>query len=179
MSTIAYMFDPTELAPPEPYKCDVRAGHGYEVHLGMQTHGYTLKATTQSHSALDHLIGMAMGYARVDGYPNLSFAVYPAVRPLPEDSHWANHARVDLKPDLDAAAVMLRIGEISYMTKTDKPRSGTELCWDTWNGPESMFPDNSVVTIPELRRVVHQFYDLSGAGLPTAVAWQELPEPIW
>lgn len=171
------------------YECTKNMGsHGYDAVFHMQTDGMTMRYDTQRHQSIDHIIDLAIHYGQRHS-PNLTLQVLPAIRPLPEEAKWRNHVRIDLKPQHDAASLMITtatdpMNPSSWIPKTETPKSDefmrdVFLCWDTWVGAESGFPADSIITIPELRTVVHQFYDLTGVGLPAAVAWQQLPESMW
>lgn len=175
---------PNRLGRSDGHVCDRgESAHGYKMHMHMHTYGLTMKYTTQSHGSIDHVLDLAIHYRQYD-IPNLILSVQPAVSPSRDFAEHPNHMRIDLKPDQDAAAVMITLGPdlydpSSWISKTDKPRPGMRLCWDCWIGSEARFPDDAIITIPELRQVVHQFYDLNGVRLPTAVDWHQMPESMW
>lgn len=179
---------PDRFGQPPAHSCTgtnpPHADHRYEIRLHMQTCDMTTTYDIRSHQGIDHVLDLAIHY-RHFGEVNLTMAVLPAVRPLPKDAELRNHMRVDLQPEKDAAAVLITMATepsepSTWISKTGTSRPGIYLCWDYWcGGPETTFPDDSIMTIPELREVVHQFYDLNGAGLPAAVAWHQQSESLW
>lgn len=157
--------------------------HGHEAHVHAQTNGFSVKFQTQDHAALDHILDMIVGWSQ-NASPNMTMRILPSISPLPQESEFLNFVRIDIKPGSGIASARLTMFDDdgtawSWYPKTDSGIDGALLCWDTWNAPECMFPSDAAIRLPELRAVVHQFYDLHGARLPDVINWQQAPDNYW
>ncbi len=162
----------------------VLAFHPCYVELTMQTSLFTSSFTVHDHAGIDHIWQLLTAYADWWGY-NPILVMLPSVKPLPDNAH-DNQLRLDVDRGTGLGAIACTISRglpepEMWFTRghsTAQP-AAHRLSWHYHNADESPFPPDAAVPLDMLRRAVHQFFDLNGAGLPTCVDWQPSPEVRW
>jgi hypothetical protein len=154
--------------------------HPCRVEVTMQTGLFTTTVEPVGHAGITHVLNMLTSYAERWTY-NPLLTVLPSCTPLPDDAY-DNELRLDLDPTtgLVAVACDLQRGPHPgrWFTRGNSPRRpGRRLVWDYGNGGEAFFPPDASVPAELLPALVHQFYDLNGAGLPPCVDWQHAEPP--
>ncbi len=154
--------------------------HPCYVSTVVQTRLFTATFEVHGHAGIDHVLGLMLAHTDIWSY-NPGITVLPSVSPLPDDAY-DNHLRLDVAPagGVGAIACAMRRGEQrgGWFTRGDT-RQELRLTWDYHNSRESRFPSNASISLDLLRRAVHEFFDLNGAGLPTCCAWQPAPRSLW
>jgi hypothetical protein len=153
-------------------------------HVEVTVQARPLNATIQlrTHAGVDHAVQhLLFGYAQVWTY-NPVLVVLGSLTPVPHDGH-DNQLRLDCDLSAGLAAVAyttLRPAPRTWYSRGRRhPTPAHRLCWDYHDPHASAFPADAAVPAELVARIVHEIWDLGGAGLPACVDWQNAPQVTW